>query len=439
MTSPDDEFSAILSGERAPPSLWRRLPPSGRLFVRFWGGVGVLLLIAAATLRFMPASYLPEETKPRKHVERATSSSPHATGAIQTAGVRPIAEPIPALLAPMAGDPDHHLPQRGPNGETPREAYAAALPMVPQGNVRVALLLSGFGMSQDMSETALDDLPSGVSFAVPASAAAAPALLDESRKTGHELFLALPMEPASAPLDDEGPHSLGYDHTGQADQNDLYWSLSRFDGYVGVTNAFSGQDGGAYAQSPDFRMVAKELDQRGLLYFNATPGAPRYGPVIGGDASFTFDTAADADGVDSQLAWLLQIAKAKGEATGVAGPIRPVLVQRIAAWAKGLAAKGVTLVPVSSLSDKPASAASSPANRSDASADPALASPPAPTVAVSPSVNASPLPPTSTPAVPVSPSVSATPLPPPAADGVATPAKPPEPTANAPAPATSGF
>nr|WP_277875840.1 divergent polysaccharide deacetylase family protein [Acetobacter fallax] len=251
-------------------------------------------------------------------------------------------------------EPGHSLPKIGADGSLPRKVYAAEAPSVPAGNARIAILLDGFGLSEDMSRTAVQDLPSTVSFAIPAYAPPREDLLSGARQSGHEIFLALPMQPSTAPLDDEGPKALGYDHSSAADRKNLEWALSRLNGYVGVTNAFSGLDGDAYAQSPDFRMVSKELDARGLSYLNATPGTSWIGPVVGANAALTFDTSADSAGVDGQLAHLVEMAKSSGSAIGVAGPMRPVLLQRIAEWSRGLAGKGVTLVPVSSLGADPA-------------------------------------------------------------------------------------
>jgi polysaccharide deacetylase 2 family uncharacterized protein YibQ len=53
--------------------------------------------------------------------------------------------------------------------------------------------------------------------------------------------------------------------------------------------------------------------------------------------------------IEAKLAALEQIARDKGSALGLAGATRPVTVDRIAAWANGLAAKGLALAPVSAV------------------------------------------------------------------------------------------
>ncbi|MCH4090407.1 divergent polysaccharide deacetylase family protein [Acetobacter sp.] len=394
----------------AAASLWQRLPPNGRFFVRFWGGVSLLALLAGIGLQELSSRHrttaavagqnkpvaAPQVAQPQPAKEVAPKPPTAVAANIPpdpqkvdassevTPGVAPIPQPMPDLLEPVEGDPGHSLPKVGPHGEMSRNVYAAAIPSVPAGNARIAILLDGYGLSEDMSLNAARNLPAMVSFAVPAYAPARQLLSETARLRGHETFLSLPMQPSTAPLDDEGPRALGYDHTAEADKENLEWALSRFNGYVGVTNAFSGLDGDAYAQSPDFRMVSHILDSRGLLYLNATPGAPRSGPVMGGDASLTMDTNTDAAGVDGQLARLVAMAKSRGTATAVAGPMRPVFLQRLIEWTHSLSNQGVTLVPVSALSRNAPLSPSVSDSRTLHVTVPAVASQPSPTPVVAP-------------------------------------------------------
>ena len=75
--------------------------------------------------------------------------------------------------------------------------------------------------------------------------------------------------------------------------------------------------------------------------------------------SRTVDLVIDEPGaaadIDDKLARLAKLAQAKGSALGFAGTLRPVTIQRLAAWANGLAADGLALAPVSALVQMPAS------------------------------------------------------------------------------------
>ena len=68
------------------------------------------------------------------------------------------------------------------------------------------------------------------------------------------------------------------------------------------------------------------------------------------------DEPADAPAIDAKLATLTRIAQETGSALGLAGAVRPVTIERIAAWANELAAQGVALAPVSALVQPPVSA-----------------------------------------------------------------------------------
>lgn len=395
-------------------TLWQRLPSSGRMFVTFWSGAALLGAAAALALQAwsiylhhrtarplppvamlpVPATHVPVpdtapgDTAPRMAPRNAAIIPPvrHDSLTIQP--------PVADMLESVPGDPGYNLPKIGPNGEMPRHVYAAASPVVPPGNARVAIVIEGFGLSDTMSRMAIRILPAPVSFAIPPYASSREALLTAARQSGHEFLLSLPMQPSSAPLDDEGPKALGYDHNMTTDQANLTWALSRLAGYVGVTNAFSGVDGDAFAQSPDFRMVSENINARGLLYLNATPGSRLSGTAAGGTASLRIDTDTNAAGLDAQLQQLVEQARKSGEAIAVTGPIRPVFLDRLAAWSGTLAEQGITLVPVSMLCDHPAPDLQADNSQPDRFT-PALV-PTVPTHAVSssvPPVTATPLPP----------------------------------------------
>jgi polysaccharide deacetylase 2 family uncharacterized protein YibQ len=58
---------------------------------------------------------------------------------------------------------------------------------------------------------------------------------------------------------------------------------------------------------------------------------------------------ADAQAIDRNLAALEAVAARRGAAIGLAGPPRPVLLDRIAVWAHGLAARGIVLAPLTAI------------------------------------------------------------------------------------------
>ncbi len=256
--------------------------------------------------------------------------------------------PAAALLEPMAGT-GMMLPRIASDGREARLFYAARVPVLPRGAKRISILLEGIGLSAANSLDAIDQLPGAVSLAVSPYAVEPGAILDAARKAGHELLLSLPMEPASAPFDDEGAKALTARVDTAENMARLLWSLSRVEGYAGVTNAFSGLDGQGFASSPQFADVAHALARRGLFYLDATPDDPLPGGIAGVGADLRLDDPPAAADIDRQLAHLEQIAGSRGSAIGVAGPLYPVTIRRLADWARALPSRGLVLVPVSSL------------------------------------------------------------------------------------------
>ena len=157
-------------------------------------------------------------------------------------------------------------------------------------------------------------------------------------------------------------------------------------GCIGATDASDGLYGERFAESRTaFGDVERELAQRGLLYLDArprpadddgaldgpepgTPAAPEgadashapsgYRVDIVVDREAAADKPADPSAIDASLARLDQIAARRGAAIGVAGPPTPVLLDRLAVWAHGLAARGLVLAPLSAM---PRPSASRPA------------------------------------------------------------------------------
>jgi polysaccharide deacetylase 2 family uncharacterized protein YibQ len=97
-----------------------------------------------------------------------------------------------------------------------------------------------------------------------------------------------------------------------------------------------------------------------LLYLDARPGAPApesatAGRMLPRDVDVVVDRAsspedpAGADVIDRNLATLERLAEEHGSAIGLAGPPRPVLLERLAVWANGLPARRLVLAPLSAI------------------------------------------------------------------------------------------
>ena len=257
-----------------------------------------------------------------------------------------VAAPLAALLEP--GPDGLSLPKVGADGLAPMQAYARPF-AAPPGAKLVAIVLDGIGLSESDSMAAINALPGAVDLAVSPYAAHPDALLRQARLKGHELLASIPMEPAGSPLNDEGGRALTTDATPEANEAALAQVLGRIQGYAGATGGSDGQRGEHFALSGrPFDEVARGLAARGLLYVDAA-GARVPPGVASRGVDLVVDEPPGAASLDARLARLEAMAQENGAALGLAGPPRPVTVERLAAWAKGLASRGFVLAPASAL------------------------------------------------------------------------------------------
>ncbi len=267
----------------------------------------------------------------------------------------PIPEPQAALLQPAPDFPGAMLPRAAADGQTSLQAYARLADPADK-RPRVAMLVVGLGMSSADTQTAIEMLPAAVSLGISPYARDAQAVVTDAHARGHEVLVTLPMESQGYPLNQSGPRALMTDVDPADNARNLQWALSRMQGEVGVTGASDGLRGERFAEAPAaFGPVLQELAARGLLYVDPRPGAAVTGAAV--DVSAVVDDPAERGAIDAKLAALEQRARDEGAAVGLAGPLRPVTVERIASWARGLDGRGLALVPVSALASRPDSRA----------------------------------------------------------------------------------
>ena len=215
---------------------------------------------------------------------------------------------------------------------------------------RVGVVLAGVGMNAAESEAAIRSLPGGITLAISPYARDTAKVLGAARITEHEYLLSIPMEPQGFPLNDPGRQALMTNLSLEQNRARLDWMLSRIAGYVGAIGAEGSLRGERFASLPDqIDPILDDLSQRGLLYVDPRPGAAPLPLVWSRTVDLIVDEPGTAGGIDDKLAQLVRLAREKGSALGFAGSVRPVTVQRLAAWATNLAADGLTLAPVSAL------------------------------------------------------------------------------------------
>jgi polysaccharide deacetylase 2 family uncharacterized protein YibQ len=258
------------------------------------------------------------------------------------------AVPDPALIEQT---PDGPIPRIAADGRRPMDLYARPVDALAAGTARVAIVVGGLGISESGTQTAIAALPGPVTLAFAPYGADLALWVEQARAAGHELLLQLPLEPFDYPNNDPGPKTLLVDAAAAENLKRLHWLLSRFGTYVGVMNYM----GGRFTSDPKaMETVLAEIGRRGLLYLDdGTSVRSRAREASLGRAPFAaadmvIDAEPDAAAIDNRLTRLEAIARERGHAIGVASAY-PVSIDRIAAWAKDAARRGVVLVPVTAV------------------------------------------------------------------------------------------
>ena len=348
------------------------LTGTGTGVVQWLGPPGAAPLVASADKPADPAQHAALPVEPAQIIVIAGPAPvvPLVAGR-DTPG--PVADPDPALLEPLSEGSKLNLPRIASDARTPMQVYAAGFDHSSR-RPRIGLLLAGIGMNDAESDVAIRSLPGAVSLAVSpyatANAATLTRLLATARATGHEYLIELPLEPAGFPLNDPGPSALLTSAPTSVNAKNLYWALSRIDGYVGATGVIGTMRGERLAGMTDqMDAVLSGLSERGLLYVDpredrsptATTSIARTQifRTWGRHTDLVIDDPADQGSadrtmIDAKLDALEQQAKDSGSALGLVMRPTPVTVARIAAWSNGLTDRGLTLAPVSSLALPPA-------------------------------------------------------------------------------------
>ncbi len=242
------------------------------------------------------------------------------------------------------------LPKRATDGRSPAMVYARRQVGRRDTLPRIAILMTGLGLNQRLSQEAIRKLPPKVSLGFSAYGRRLPKLASQAKRFGHEYMLQIPMEPFDVRQTDTGSKTLLASKSAKANRPNLHWALGRLTGYFGIANYKGGRFlGSARAVTGLF----KELRERGLVFFHDdTTGGAAIAKLAAqtnvGYARTTLlvDQNPTRKGISKALKKLEASAKRLGFAVGVVH-MHPVSINMIRAWSKKLAQKGVRLVPLS--------------------------------------------------------------------------------------------
>ena len=296
-------------------------------------------------------------------------SAPAATGMQQAALEAPAATPPPPPPPPTIPESETGsvtLPQV-PVAELVEESQYGPLPKVAADGrrsidvyarpsryavanagdpPRIAILVTGLGLPNSPPGDVLKGLPAPMSVAYGAYGRNLQDGVTRARDSGHEVLLQIPLEPDNYPTVDPGPHTLLTTLPPEENMKRLQWLMSRYTGYVGVTNHMGAK---FEVTSASLTPVLEELKRRGLLYVDDGSVKDSTAGQIAGAIGLDYSVVSvqiDAGNVAKQLAQLETAAKERGAAIGVA-KATPATIKQLVDWANKLEAKGFVLVPVS--------------------------------------------------------------------------------------------
>jgi uncharacterized protein len=271
--------------------------------------------------------------------------------------------PDPRLVEASRAGP---LPRIGADGARPFEVYARPAMLdskLNAGAPRIGLMVGGLGLNAEGTEAAIAKLPGAVTLGFAPYGAGIEARAAEAREAGHETALEAPMEDFSDRAGNPGSHMLKTSASDADNIDSLRWLMSRFTGYIAIVNHLGGK---FTADAKEISPILSEIAARGLGYLDdgASPRsvAPDVAATLGmlsARADLVIDADLSPEAIEAALARLLDRARERGSAIGVASA-SPMSVGHLARWANGLESRGVALVPLSTLM----SAAPSPSARS---------------------------------------------------------------------------
>jgi hypothetical protein len=213
----------------------------------------------------------------------------------------------------------------------------------------IGIVVSGLGVGAARTNDAVIKLPSAVTLAFTPYGSEPGKLVEQARARHHEVLLQIPMEPFDYPDNDPGPQTLLTSSAPEQNLDRLNWHLSRFQGYVGLSNFMGAR---FVATDPAMQPIIRDAAKRGLGYLDDGSAPRSVAPSLAKSIAMPFaradlaiDTVPTAGEIDKALAKLESIAKERGNAVGTASAL-PVSIERIVNWSKSLESRGILLVPL---------------------------------------------------------------------------------------------
>ncbi|KRB62900.1 hypothetical protein ASE04_01610 [Rhizobium sp. Root708] len=250
--------------------------------------------------------------------------------------------------------PDGRLPIIGPDGRRPMDQYAR--PWSGTHGTRVAIVVSGLGLSQTGTQRAIQKLPEDITFAFATSGNSLQRWMQEARRGGHEILLQVPFEPYDYPANDPGPDTLLTSKSAAKNLESLHRAMGEITNYTGIMN----YQGARFLADPNaMEPVLRDISKRGLLFLDDGSSAQSKTAVIakGTELPYSFadiqlDAQLDVNAITQKLDELERIAKRNGQAIGVASAFDES-IEAISKWTEEAAMRGIEIVGIAALANDP--------------------------------------------------------------------------------------
>ena len=317
----------------------------GRRFQLLWVTAAIALIAIGLGLAYFGSGF----GAPSSTGERVAVPLPPPPGGAKAMLLVPA--PDPGLTEDSPNGP---LPIVGKDGKQAWQVYARPFD-AKDTRPRVAIIVTGIGLDQTLSQAALDRLPGAVTFSFDPYAVNIKPALANARSLGHEALLGMPMEPLDYPRQDPGPLTLLTSLDATQNGARLAHLMGEASGYVGMV-AILGSRFAVETQS--LMPVLETLKERGLMIADDKP--PEQStvaqlamqmklPWAAGDR--VLDAESDPAAIDQALADLEARARARGAALGIAA-LSPALLDHLGTWLKTLDSKGLALAPASAVANR---------------------------------------------------------------------------------------
>ncbi len=283
------------------------------------------------------------------------------------AGRMPLERPVPAAGAEhakpvtLARAPDPGLVETTEAGPLPRIDAAGRKPWqvyarpfdAPLDVPRVAVVVTGLGLNQSVTDALVQRLPPEVSLAFSVYADQLAAQIAIARLSGHEVLVMAAMEPNDFPNNDPGPRTLLTSLDGPANVQRLDGVLAQAPGAIGVV----ADQGAHFETSVRYLMpVLTELGRRGLMFVDNRADPQAVATRLARDiavprayATRVIENDPPA-AVDAKLADTLAAARG-GSSAVVMVTARPQTLDRLDAWFQLIPKAHAVLAPVSAVAN----------------------------------------------------------------------------------------